>query len=203
MEQAIKKWRDRCHVYYDWISSATFVERLLLSFAFSFLTGVSAQIFIKLPFTPVPVTGQVFVVLLGGALLGKSLAGLSQIIYFFGGMAGIPWFAAGNCGMVLLPSFGYIIGFIPAAFFVGWLFDRGIRWQSISRQIFAMLAGVAIIYCCGAIWFSVFMQTGLKTTLLMAVAPFIPVDIVKAYFAAYLVAFCSPRSFSNERSFKN
>ncbi|MCM8789243.1 MAG: biotin transporter BioY, partial [Candidatus Omnitrophica bacterium] len=65
------------------------------------------------------------------------------------------------------------------------------------------LAGVAIIYCCGGIWFSFFMGTGLKGTLFMAVLPFIPVDIVKAYIAAYLAAFCSPQVFYNGKSLKN
>ncbi|MCM8828556.1 MAG: biotin transporter BioY, partial [Candidatus Omnitrophica bacterium] len=134
MEQTINRWRYGWYTYYEWRRQATFIERLLLSLTFSFFTGVSAQIFIRLPFTPVPVTGQVFMVLLSGALLGKNWAAVSQIMYLTGGIAGIPWFAAGHSGMVLLPSYGYIVGFIPASFFIGWIFDRGICNQSISRR---------------------------------------------------------------------
>ncbi|MGB9643070.1 MAG: biotin transporter BioY [Candidatus Ratteibacteria bacterium] len=187
MEYVIKKWNFVWQHYFDWMDSATIVERLLVSFLFAFLTGVSAQMTLKLPFTPVPVTGQVFMVLLSGVFLGKNWAGISQLMYLFGGLTKIPWFAGGSgglCQMLFVPSFGYIVGFIPASFLVGYVISRTKRIDKISNLIFVMLCSVSIIYLFGALWFSLIMKTGLKQTLLLAVLPFVPFDILKAYLAA-------------------
>ncbi len=202
MDHIIKRWKYGFQAYSEWRKEATFVEKLLLSLIFAFFTGISAQIYIRLPFTPVPVTGQVFVVLLSGIFLGRNWAGISQVMYLLGGISGIPWFAGAKSGILsLLPSFGYIIGFIPASFVIGYFWDRK-RNKNISPLIFLMLAGIAMIYCCGAMWFSVVMGAGLKTTLLFAVVPFIPVDILKAYLAAY-IAFTIFPHYSNGKSFKD
>jgi len=200
----IKRWKCGWQAYFGWRHEATFIEKILLCFVFAFFTGVSAQIVIRLPFTPVPFTGQVIVVLLSGVLLGKNWAGISQIMYLVGGMTVIPWFAGGEAGMMfLLPSFGYIVGFIPASFFIGYCFDKGYGRQSISRQIFLMLVGIAVVHCFGAVWFSFLMGTGLKTTLFMAVIPFISFDILKAYFVAYLAVIFFPQISCDGKCFKN
>ncbi|MCX7705966.1 MAG: biotin transporter BioY [bacterium] len=183
MTYIIKRWVCGLQKVYQWQRDATFIERLLILFTFAFLTGVSAQIFIKLPFTPVPITGQVLMVLLSGALLGKKQASLSQIIYLTGGMSGVPWFAGAKAGF-LLPSFGYIIGFIPAAWFVGYFIEKKVK--NFGSCILSMLIGIIPIYLLGAVWFSFIFGTGLRETMNLAVFPFIPLDIVKAYIAAYI-----------------
>ncbi|HOJ30417.1 MAG TPA: biotin transporter BioY [bacterium] len=187
MTYLTKKWNFVWQRYFDWICSATIIEKLVISLVFAFLTGVSAQITIKLPFTPVPITGQVLMVLLTGVFLGRSWAGISQGIYLIGGMTRIPWFAGGTGGLFNIlsaPSFGYIVGFIPASLFVGYMVSRRNRVDKISSVICIMLGGVSIIYLFGALWFSLMMKTGFKQTLLLSVIPFVPFDILKAYIAA-------------------
>ena len=86
--------------------------------SFTLLTAIGSNL--KMEIGPVPITMQNFAVLLSGAFLGSKKGALSQIFYLFGGLAGIPWFAkGGGIAYVLNPSFGYIIGFVLAAFFVG------------------------------------------------------------------------------------
>ena len=80
--------------------------------------GISAQVVIPLPFTPVPLTLQTFAVLLVGAALGTWRGIASMIVYAAAGTAGVPWFSAGSSGWGGA-SYGYILGFIVAAGIVG------------------------------------------------------------------------------------
>ena len=79
--------------------------------------GLAAQVVVTLPFTPVPVTGQTFAVLLAGAALGSVRGLLAMTLYLVAGMLGVPWFAERH-GVSqrgrLTPSFGYIVGFVLA-----------------------------------------------------------------------------------------
>jgi len=189
-------------------------------------TGIMAQMRFYLPFTPVPITGQVFPALLAGFLLGKYYGGLSQFLYAALGGLGLNWFApkAGNAaftsgGMEVLigPTGGYIIGFIVASFLIGHLTDTYVGARKIKAQLAIMLAGVAIIYAIGAIQFYNFANTspalqnwvmsslgtdtfGLRETLSAAVLPFIPGDILKAVAAAALgTAILPKKPFAEEK----
>jgi len=92
MKEMVKKWDFIWDVYYEKVKNFSLVGKISLSVFFALLTGISAQIYIKLPFTPVPLTFQVFIVLLSGILLGRNLAALSQFFYFIFGISGIGWF---------------------------------------------------------------------------------------------------------------
>jgi biotin transport system substrate-specific component len=167
-----------------------------LSLLFAGFTGLCAQLRFYLPFTPVPVTGQVFAVLLSGIILGKKYGPLSQVFYLLLGMAGIPWFAIGPIG----PTGGYIVGFITAPFFIGELLERARLRQDDSKTsdrkntthttvsyvktLGIVLGGVALIYVLGLIQFSIFTHTGLFRSIKYAVLPFIPFDAAKAVLAA-------------------
>ncbi len=82
---------------------------------------------IQLPFSPVPITGQTMAVLLVGALLGSRRGALAVLAYIAEGLAGLPVFAGGAAGLARLfgPTGGYLVGFVAAAFLVGWLAERG------------------------------------------------------------------------------
>ena len=103
------------------------VRDLLLIAGYAGLVGILAQVVIPLPFTPVPITGQTFGVLLGGMALGWQRAGLGMALYIGAGLLGVPWFAQGHGGAAALhlPSFGYLIGFLAAGTLVGFLASRG------------------------------------------------------------------------------
>lgn len=171
------------------IREANVAFKVSLAFLFACLTGASALLRFYVPFTPVPFTLQVLVVLLSGALLGKYYGGLSQVLYDSLGVVGIPWFTspAALTGI----TGGYIIGFVMAAVAVGWLTEKK-ALQRFPHSLVPALIGLALIYVCGALQFSLLMHTGLTETLLLAVAPFVVLDMVKAAAAAGIMAVLLP-----------
>ena len=94
--------------------------------AFSFLITLFARISIYFGDNPVPITGQTLAVLLTGAVLGARLGAMATLMYLCQGMAGMHVFASGAFGLVWqLSSGGYIIGFVAAAFLIGFMAERG------------------------------------------------------------------------------
>ena len=180
MKEMVKKWNLIWDVYYKEVKGFSLAGKISLSIFFALLTGISAQIYIKLPFTPVPLTSQVFVVLLSGILLGKNFASLSQFFYLIFGIAGIGWFYAGTTG-ILRPTNGYIIGFIFSAYFIGKFFSLK---KNKIYSFLIMLAGIFIIYFFGCLYLSLFLKIGIYKSFLLGAVPFIPFDIFKAYLAA-------------------
>jgi|UniRef100_A0A7V1EIV6 biotin transport system substrate-specific component len=170
-------------IYFRWLKELSLIKKIWLSLLFALITGIFAQIRIPLGFTPVPLTGQVFVVLLSGVLLGGFCAGMSMIFYITLGALGIPWFAGFRAGINPGPTLGYLLGFIPAAIFVG-LFAH--RHKRLFYQIMIMLIGLLLIYLFGALNFAFLLKTDFLTTIKLAVLPFIPFDIIKAILAGFL-----------------
>lgn len=104
------------------------------------VVGLLAQV--SIPLWPVPITGQTLGVMLVGATLGARRGALSMLTYMVLGLVGVPWFSnfTGGLAAVMKPSFGYIIGFIPAAFVIGYLSEK--QWD--RRPILAIAAfGIA------------------------------------------------------------
>lgn len=99
----------------------------LLVLAGGALVAVLAQV--AIPLWPVPITGQTLAVMIVGASLGAWRGAAAMVAYMVAGLAGLPVFAKFASGLATIgtPSFGYIIGFIVAAFVVGWLAER--RWD--------------------------------------------------------------------------
>jgi len=156
--------------------------KLLLVLAGSALVAIAAQVRIPLPFSPVPVTGQTFAVLLVAAALGR-LGLWSVIAYLIEGAMGLPVFAGGTFGVAAIvgPTGGYLIGFALAAAIVGSAAERG--WdRHLATALAAMLLGEVAIYACGLAWLARF---SLPVPLLDAgLLPFIPGDLVKMVLAA-------------------
>jgi len=153
------------------------------------LTGLLAQVRIPLPFTPVPVTGQVLAMLMAGVVLGRWWGGASMAVYAAAGMAGLPWFAGFTSG--LGATGGYILGFIPAALFLGHFIDKYVESRRLIPMMGLMLAATLIYYIPGAAWLALwFKSAGMAvsfTGVIMAgVAPFILIDIIKAVVAGLI-----------------
>ncbi|MCK4251499.1 biotin transporter BioY [candidate division WOR-3 bacterium] len=184
----------RKEAYYTWLYDLAWTKRLFLSLVMAGITGIAAQIRIPLLFTPVPVTGQILAVLLSGILLGKLYGGLSMVFYLLIGFAGVPWFSGLTYGLPIGPTTGYIIGFIPAALFIGWITERFKITHHLLSLIGIMMTAVLIVYFFGALHLAIFMKTSLKQTMIMAVLPFIPVDILKAFIAAGIARAFLPSS---------
>jgi biotin transport system substrate-specific component len=150
--------------------------------------AVAAQVSISLPFTPVPITGQTFAVVLVGAALGALLGLASLGLYLFVGALGAPVYADGNHGWDVLtgPTGGYIVGFVLAAVLPGWLAQR--RWdRRFSSAVAAMLSGNVVIYLVGLPWLAAKLDTGLEKTFELGLYPFVVGDLLKLYLAGALL----------------
>ncbi|MBI5960004.1 MAG: biotin transporter BioY [Chloroflexi bacterium] len=157
-----------------------------LVLAGSLLVALSAQIAIRLPFSPVPITGQTLAVLLVGALLGSRRGGLALLAYLAEGAAGLPVFAGGASGPTYMtgPTGGYLIGFVLAAALTGALAERG--WdRRVWTTALAMLLGNVAIYVCGVIWLSTFV--GFARALDVGLVPFLAGDTLKIALSAALL----------------
>ncbi len=151
------------------------LRNALLVLAGSGLVALSAQIEIRLPFTPVPITGQTFGVLLVGALLGSRRGAAALVLYLLEGTSGLPFFAGGGSGPAHLsgPTGGYLVGFAAAAFLVGWLAER--EWdRRPSTTFLAMALGNGVIYLFGLLWLARFVPSDLLLT--AGILPFLPGD---------------------------
>ena len=171
----------------DLLCAGTWGTSVLLVVAGAYLTALSAQVKVPLPFTPVPITGQVLAVLLIGGLLRPRLAIGSQLLYVAAGACGLPWYAGGGYGYQFGPNGGFILGFIGAAWLVAALVERPWFRASVGRIALAMLAGLAVIYLFGAAQFALVMTASLRQTLVMAVAPFVLGDAIKIAVASSVV----------------
>jgi biotin transport system substrate-specific component len=171
-------------------------EKILLKFSFSLvfviLMWISANSFVYLPFTPVPVTMQVFTVLFCAITLGKTWALVSQIEYLLLGLAGFPLFAGFKSGVAVLsgPTGGYIIGFAAAAFLTGFVYKElsGKIGRSGFDLFIACICGLAVIYISGCLRLAGFLSLSsnlpggamlLLTAFKAGVLPFIIFDLLK------------------------
>ncbi len=158
---------------------------VVLTIAFAALTALAAQWRFYLPFTPIPITGQTFAVLLSGAALGWRLGGTSQIVYVGAGLVGLPVFAGGGSGFETITgsSGGYLVGFVIAAALVGHLAERG-QDRRVDTAAAAFLLGSVTIYLFGVAWLMQVTGWDLPEAMAKGVAPFVVGDLVKAGFAA-------------------
>ncbi len=163
----------------------TWVRQLVLIAGGAAFVGLAAQIAIPLPFTPVPLTLQTFAVLLTGAALGSLRGVLSMLLYAIVGVVGVPWFAQGSSGYSA-PSFGYILGFIAAAFIVGRIAEGGAT-RTVARTAVLMVIGNLVIYAIGVTWLKFALGVDWGTAIALGVTPFLIGDAIKIAAAAGLL----------------
>lgn len=146
---------------------------------------VAGQIAVPLWFTPVPLSLATFAVLLNGAALGPARAGASTVLYLALGVMGAPIFADQGSGWSFA-SFGYIVGYVPAAIVVGALARRRADRAAVTTALSACL-GSALIYAAGLPWLIVFLDVSVARGLELGFYPFLVGDAVKAAAAALLL----------------
>src|ERR1700730_14682261 len=128
--------------------------------AANILLALCAHIAIPLPWTPVPITGQTFGVLLVAVLLGARRGALTLGLYLLEGIAGLPVFqpyGLRGAARFLGPTAGYLLAYTPAAFIAGWIVQRGatplrihFRIQSnVAKLLLALMVGEIIIFTGG------------------------------------------------------
>ena len=149
------------------------------------MTGLSAQLSVPIPGSPVPVTGQTLAVLLVGAALGLHRALFSMLLYVLAGIAGVPWFAGGSSGFGGA-TFGYVLGFIAAASLVGWLAQRG-GDRTVVRTVGTMALGNLVIYSFGLPVLVATTGMDIGTALVKGAGVFVVGDLLKILIAAGLL----------------
>lgn len=153
----------------------------------SLVMAALAQVSIKLPFTPVPVTGQTLGVLLVGGSLGAVLGGAALLLYLAQGAVGLPFFAGGEAGLEHLgfasASAGYLWGFVMAAILIGYLAEK--RWdRGVGSAIGAFVLGEIIIFTIGVGWLAQAIGVPALKAMELGLYPFVVGDILKVLLAA-------------------
>lgn len=160
------------------LEKRTFIRDLIYVLAGSLLIAASAQISFPIPFSPVPVTGQTFAVLLLAAVMGSKRGTLAVVAYIAEGLVGLPFFAGATSGLAILKgaSFGYFLGFVMAAYWVGKLAEKG-KERSFKSALPTFLQGYVLLFVPGVLWLSYFL--GFTASIFQGFVVFIPGEIVK------------------------
>lgn len=166
-------------------SQRSFARNVLLAVGGSLALWMSAKV--QVPFYPVPITMQTFVVLAMGMAFGWRLAAATVALYLAQGAFGLPVFAGTperGIGLAYMagPTGGYLAGYLLAATLCGCLAERG--WdRRVATTAIAMLAGNLVIYACGLLWLGAVVGWD-KPVIELGLLPFIPGDILKLALAA-------------------
>jgi len=171
--------------------------KLLFAFVFSILIAISANIFIYLPVTPVPITLQTMTVLFAAIVLGSRYALISTGTYVVTGLLGLPVFAGFKSGIATLagPTGGYIIGFLISSYITAVIFENLAKNRKLSSAsvFIACVSGISVIYLSGYIHMLIFFSGSsayltdgniFMNTFNLAVRPFILADLLKILFIA-------------------
>lgn len=165
------------------------VRNIVLVVGAAAFVAVSAQIAFYLPWNPaVPLTLQTFAVVLSAAALGSWRGMAAMALYALVGSLGAPVFSGGKSGFGG-PSFGYVIGFIVAAFVVGRIAEMGAT-RTFARTVGLMVVGNVIIYAIGMTWLKYSAQLpwfGPESAWAFGARDFIVGDIIKIVIAAGLL----------------
>lgn len=148
----------------------------------SAVISVCSLIAIPMP-AGVPITLQVFAVVLSGCILGWRSGGCAVLIYLAIGAAGLPVFSGFTGGAACLfgVTAGYLWGFIPLAALSG-LFRSGRKWQRYA----AAAAGLAVCHLTGVLWFSAVTDMPIAAAFLAGSVPYIAKDVLSAFLAFYI-----------------
>ena len=179
------------------VFAQSWARNLVLVAGGAAFVGLAAQIAFYLPWNPaVPVTLQTFAVILAAGALGSARGAAAMALYALLGVVGVPWFAPNAEGIrttgsavFSLNSFGYIIGFVVAAFVVGRLAERGAT-RTFGRAVGLMVVGSVIIYAIGATWLKFKLGIpwfGADSAWAYGVRDFIVGDVIKLLAAAGLL----------------
>lgn len=154
---------------------------------FAALMTVLGYVEIPLPFSPVPITGQTFGVMLAGALLGSRLGFLALAVFDLTGLA-FPVFAGGSGGLAVLagPTGGYILSWPLAAWLIGYLTERAPRPGFLRIFAANVLGGIVVIYALGVTQLALVAHIGFLPAFLRGAVPFIPGDLLKCAAAAIM-----------------
>ncbi|SMC29317.1 biotin transport system substrate-specific component [Clostridium acidisoli DSM 12555] len=166
---------------------------IIMAALFAALTAIGALI--TIPIGPVPITLQDMFPMLAGLILGAEIGALSQIVYILIGLIGLPVLAGGTGGInsVFTPSFGYLIGFLLAAFVIGKISGK-IKKLTFTKAFLLCIVGMIVIYAVGIPYLYLILNNflGKKVTIQYAIKVgfvlFIPGDIIKTIIVSIIAS---------------
>ncbi len=150
--------------------------------AANILMVLCAWLAVPLAWTPVPITGQTFGVMLVAVLLGSRRGAIVLCLYLLEGAAGLPVFqpfGAPGAARFTGPTAGYLLAFPAAAFLTGWLIERTAVPLRLPRLVAALVAGQAVIFAAGCAWLAAWSGQGLRGTIALGMTPFVPGELIK------------------------
>ncbi|MFC5540334.1 MAG: biotin transporter BioY [Bacilli bacterium] len=147
------------------------------------IISVLAQITIPLPL--IPITGQTLAIGLIVTILGLKYGTLSVLVYCLLGAIGLPVFTgmSGGLSIIVGPTGGYIIGFIPTALFMGWYLNK--FGYTYLHGLIANVAGMMLTLAFGTLWLKVVADMSFLAAFMAGAAPFILLEIIKGVIAAW------------------
>ena len=139
------------------------------------------------PFVPAPIIVQNIGVMLAGSILGARRGSLAMALFVVLVAVGMPLLTGwrGGFGVILGPTGGFILSWIPAAFVVGWLVEK--RWARLgfwNLFVFNVIGGIVVVYVIGIPWLAVVANADLGKTIVGS-AVFVPGDVIKAIVASF------------------
>jgi len=157
---------------------------MIVTSLFAAIIGILAQVTIPLPL--VPITGQTLAIGLAATILGARYGTISVIVYLGLGAVGVPVFAgmSGGLGSLVGPTGGFLFGFIPAAFIIGYYMEK--TSFTVKNAIIANIIGMFITLVFGTVWLKFVADLPWSGAFMGGFLPFIPVGIIKAALAAWV-----------------
>ena len=160
------------------------IKVILITVLGTLLLTISAKI--KIPFYPVPMTMQTFVVLFLGIGFGYKVGLFAVTLYLFEGIIGLPVFAnSPEKGIGLLyftgPTMGYLIGFLIAVFFAGYFkYEKNLIYNFLK-----LLFSVSFIYIFGLLWLGTLIGWD-KPIFKLGAQPFLLAELFKILILVFL-----------------
>lgn len=157
-------------------------KELITCGLFASITSVLSQISIPIPFTTVPLTMQIFAVMLCGMVLGSKLSFISQVIYLLIGAMGVPVFSqmSGGVGAILGPTGGFLLSFPIIALMVGYASEK---YKNKIVLLLTMVLALIVSYIIGTLQFSIITNMSFIKSIMACVVPFVFLDLVKIFLA--------------------
>lgn len=157
---------------------------------FAALTVALGAVYIPLPWSPIPITGQTLGAMLAGGVLGARRGLQSMLLVMLLVAVGLPVLAGGRGGLGVFvgPTAGYLIAWPIVALFIGWTVERiPFGKASFAFLMATNIAGAFLIYVPGVLWMSYVTSVPIPQAVVVGVLPFIPGDMVKAVAATMAI----------------
>ncbi len=160
------------------------LRMMIVTAFFAAIIGVMAQMTIPLPL--VPITGQTLAIGLAATILGSRYGTLSVILYLIIGSAGVPVFAefSGGVSKLIGPTGGYLVGFLPTVFLIGWFLEK--RGFNFKNAVIANAIGMLVTLTFGTAWLKIAADLSWSAAFAGGFTPFILVGLIKAWLASWI-----------------